>query len=233
MHKQRIVFILHNPHGCSGHIGEHLANDHHITTLCPLNGDPPPAPDQYDAAIVFGGKMSVNDSDRLPELVQECLWIKNTVDSGKPFLGICLGAQLLAQAYGAQVTRHPERITEIGYYRIYPTIEGYQSIFTDAPSHFFQWHNEGFTLPQGATRLASSDLYPNQAFRIGENAYGFQFHPEATHDQIAHWHQRDQEELSHPGAQTVAAQYHYHQQLDPDIQRWLNKFLQHWLTPTT
>lgn len=226
----RLAFVLHNPKGCSGLIGEILsAAGHHITYYCPLNGEPLPAQDDFDAAVVFGGKMSANDHDDLPELLQELLWIRQTVELKKPFLGICLGAQLLAMTFGGQVTRHPKRLTEIGYYRIYPTIAGYNDIFANIPERFFQWHNEGFTIPDGGIKLAESDLYPNQAFKIGCCAYGFQFHPEATAEQIRHWHTRDKAELEHPGAQTVEAQRRYFEQLSPPIKQWLEQFLQQWL----
>lgn len=227
---KKLAFILHNPNGSSGLIGELLsAQGYDITYYCPLNGDSLPQQDSFDAAIVFGGKMSANDHNDLPELLQELFWIRETVELGKPFLGICLGAQLLAMTFGGQVTRHPQRITEIGYYRIYPTIAGYSDIFAQIPERFFQWHNEGFTIPECGIKLAESDLYPNQAFRIGHCAYGFQFHPEATASQIEHWHQRDSNELNHPGAQTVAAQARYFRELSPIISRWLDNFLQHWL----
>lgn len=228
---KRIAIILHNPQGSTGLIGELLtAAGHHLTIRCPLNGCPLPEAQDYDAAIVFGGKMSVNDCDTChPSLHDELRWIRQSVDAGKPYLGICLGAQLLARAYGGNVTRHHEDYVEIGYYAVYPTVEGFLDIFADAPEKFFQWHNEGFTIPDGAVKLAASDLYPNQAFRIGKHAYGFQFHPEATATQIAHWHARDQEELAGPGAQTVPMQLRDLDTYTPHIRVWLHDFLNKWL----
>ncbi|UJF24580.1 gamma-glutamyl-gamma-aminobutyrate hydrolase family protein [Suttonella sp. R2A3] len=228
----RLVFVLHNPRGSSGLIGERLsAQGHEIQCVCPLNGDELPELDAFDAVIVFGGKMSANDHEDLPELLQELLWIRACVEAKKPFLGICLGAQLLAMSFGGQVTRHPERMTEIGYYHIYPTVDGFLDIFANMPERFFQWHNEGFTLPDTAVKLAASDLYPNQAFRLGNHAYGFQFHPEATKAQIDMWHQRDAKELAHPGAQMASAQYRYYHKLEGPISTWLDGFLAHWLNP--
>lgn len=226
----RIVAILHNPAGSTGHIGNILqAQQHEFRVLCPLAGDPLPEADSFDAAIVFGGKMSANDCNTLPELLAELLWIRSVVESGKPFLGICLGAQLLAMAYGGKITRHAEYVVEIGYYHLYPTVEGFSDIFANMPERFFQWHNEGFTLPESAIKLAASDAFPNQAFRLGERAYGFQFHPEATPEQIRYWHTRDSEELSNPGAQTVASQWTYQERFNEDIRCWLNSFLDEWL----
>ena len=230
MSGKRIAIILHNPKGSTGLIGELLsAAGHQLDIRCPLAGDPLHGFDEYDAAIVFGGKMSANDGLNLPALLDELLWIRACAEADRPYLGICLGAQLLAMSFGGQVTRHHQSITEIGYYPVYPTVEGYNDIFAAAPERFFQWHNEGFTLPEQALKLAASDHYPNQAFRIGERVYGFQFHPEATPTQIAAWHERDSEELSHPGAQTVRAQWRYCEQLSPAIRDWLQHFLHHWL----
>ena len=111
----RIVAILHNPAGSTGLIGKFLDEQPEVDfrVLCPLAGDPLPEADTFDAAIVFGGKMSANDCPALPPLLSELLWIRGIVDAGKPFLGICLGAQLLAMAYGGKITRHAEHIRSI------------------------------------------------------------------------------------------------------------------------
>lgn len=229
---KRIQIILHNPKGFTGMIGEKLtARGHQLDIRCHLCGDPLPEQNEFDAAIVFGGKMSVNDCDTTcTPLRSEMRWIAETVNHGKPYLGICLGGQLLARAFGGSITRHHQHYVEIGYYNIYPTIDGFTEIFADAPEKFFQWHNEGFTIPDIATKLAASDLYPNQAFRIGERAYGFQFHPEATLEQIKHWHIRDPEELAGPGAQTIPTQLLDYNTYTPRISHWLDNFLTHWLT---
>lgn len=225
-----IAIILHHPDGSIGLLEQCLLQrPSTLDIFCPLNGDALPHSQDYDAVIVMGGKMSANDQEQLPALKQELAWIRTVIEQNKPFLGICLGAQLLAMALGGSVTRHPARIVEIGYYQIYPTIDGYRSIFANAPSRFFQWHNEGFSLPDGAVKLAESDLYPYQAFSWGERAFGFQFHPEATLEQMQLWHSRDVSELAHPGAQTIGTQLQYNKKLTPHIQRWLMEFIDYWL----
>ena len=132
-------------------------------------------------------------------------------------------------AYGGKITRHAEHIVEIGFYPLYPTVDGFNSIFAEMPERFFQWHNEGFTLPDGAVKLAASDAFPNQAFSIGARAFGFQFHPEATVEQIRYWHTRDSEELASPGAQTATSQWLYQERHCEEISAWLEDFLAFWL----
>ena len=220
---QTIGVILHNPAGQTGTIGELLhARGYALDIRCPLAGDPIHRPEDLAALVVFGGNMSVND--QLPALQAEIQLIRAMVARDRPYLGICLGAQLLAKAFGGHVTRHPEYFVEIGYYPIYPTIAGFLGIFAEMPERFFQWHNEGFTLPEEAVKLAASDLYPNQAFQLGR-AYGFQFHPEATPAMVDSWHQRHAQELQNPGAQTRSAQLAYRDQLSPALRAWMEQFL--------
>lgn len=213
-------------------IGEYFAarGHHQIKRFCPLAGCILPSQDDFDAAVVFGGNMSVNDN--LPALQLELDWIREVVERGKPYLGICLGAQLLARAFGGVVTRHPEHYVEIGYFPVYPTIDGYNTIFQNAPERFYQWHNEGFTLPEGAVKLASSDLYPNQAFRIGQSAFAFQFHPEAHQAQMECWFERSADQLQNAGAQTLDAQIRYREALLDHTRQWLESFLDAWLDGT-
>ena len=144
----------------------------------------------YDALIFMGGPMSVNDD--LPDLRQEMECIRLAMAQRQPVLGVCLGAQLIARAAGATVRRNPTK--EIGWYELR---------FTDAAANdrlfhglsretVFHWHGETFDLPPGAELLASSALCRNQAFRIGEEVYGLQFHLEVTPDMIANWCVQDE-----------------------------------------
>jgi GMP synthase-like glutamine amidotransferase len=148
--------------------------------LVPLTGMPP---DPGDLLIVMGGPMSVNDPDEWIEA--ELAFIRAAVEQGTPVLGVCLGAQLLAKALGAQVAPGPG--VEIGMTPIQVTDQGREDpVFGTLPETFevFQWHGEAFDLPDGAVPLASSYLFPLQAFRFGASAYGVLFHLEMQRDGI-------------------------------------------------
>lgn len=149
-----------------------------------------PDPSRYDGLIFMGGAMSVNDG--LPYLEREAGWIAQTVSAGRPMLGVCLGAQLIAKALGARV--YPNAVKEIGWYQIELTAEGAADpLFAGAApcETVLQWHGETFDLPQGARWLASSAACRHQAFRIGSNIYALQFHLEVTPEMIADWCSQD------------------------------------------
>jgi GMP synthase-like glutamine amidotransferase len=148
-------------------------------------------PDDWrDAAILIflGGPMSVNDEAASPYLRDEKTILRDAVDAGHPVLGVCLGAQLLAAAAGSRVFPGPR--PEIGWEPVSLTLEGRQDPVVSGLTHIpavFHWHGETFDLPPGATRLAFSGLTMNQAFRIGERAYGLQFHLEVDAAMIDSW----------------------------------------------
>lgn len=134
---------------------------------------------KMDLLVVMGGPMSVNDEDKFPWLVSEKKFIGEAIHAGKPVLGICLGAQLIASAAGARVCRNNEK--EIGWFPVNGIPSDDKSIFCfPSVSEVFHWHGETFELPSGATRLAKSDGCKNQAFQIGKSVIGLQFHLETT-----------------------------------------------------
>jgi GMP synthase (glutamine-hydrolysing) len=125
--------------------------------------------------------MSVHEEERYPFLKWEKAIIRTALKEGIPTLGVCLGAQLIAAAAGAEV--YEGNFKEIGWYPISVTIEGEMDSLLghlSGKAMVFQWHGNGFDLPKGAQRLASSLHYENQAFRIGKDIYGLQFHLEVT-----------------------------------------------------
>ena len=151
-------------------------------------GDPVPDWRAYDAMVVMGGPMSVGDVGEHPWLDAEQAAIRHAVRAGRAVFGVCLGAQLLAASLGARV--YPGESPEIGVFPIELTPEAAKDpIFSPLPSELLamHWHSDTFDLPEGAVRLAGSRLYRNQAFRVGERAYGLQFHFEVSPRLIEDW----------------------------------------------
>jgi len=196
---------------------------------CPGKGDDlPPANDgRYCAAVVYGGPESANDDKRY--LKRELDWIDAWVARDRPFLGICLGAQLLARTLGARVARRDDGLHEIGYVPIAPAAgcDG----FLGCEMHVYHWHKEGFELPAGAELLAVGPTFPNQAYRYGSAAYGLQFHPEVTAQVLQRWCREASHMLDAPGAHDVARQMAEAQRFDEPMARWLDGFLDLWLGP--
>jgi GMP synthase (glutamine-hydrolysing) len=150
--------------------------------------DAQPTVDRYRGLIVLGGPMNVEDQDRRPHLKTELRAIEAALRQGKPVLGICLGAQLLAHVLGAPVRRLEE--PEIGWYDLATTAAGRADPVIGVlgeRSPVFQWHGRAFDLPSGAEQLARTDTCEHQAFRWGASAYGFQFHLEAEAAMIERW----------------------------------------------
>lgn len=188
------------------------------------NGDSLPDPaEDYAIAVVYGGPQSANDSDSKPYIADQLEFIRGWSDRGKPLLGLCLGAQLLAKAYGGEVTHHPEGLNEIGYAPIEPTEPG-RELFSE-PMHVYHWHTEGFEVPAEGELLARGQVFPNQAFRIGAHAYGLQFHPETTVPIFSSWMTEAGHMLSLPGAQPREAQFRDALKHDDRLADWLDGFL--------
>lgn len=224
----QIVIVVHQATSNPGLVGEKLrSRGYKLDLRCPALGDPLPLTmDDHAAAVVFGGPMSANDDSVLPFIRAELDWIDMVLASAKPYLGICLGAQLLARVLGGQVRPHPREQREIGYFALHPTAAGLAYI--PAPMSVYHWHREGFTLPSQAVQLASGEMFPNQAFRYG-TAFGLQFHPEITHGLIDEWTMRGADQLSLAGAQPRDQHFHGHSQFGAVVDRWLEDFLETWL----
>ncbi|MFC1555471.1 type 1 glutamine amidotransferase [candidate division KSB1 bacterium] len=163
---------------------EDWANDmeHDFERRHLLNGDTLPGFDDFDWLIILGGLMDTHETGKYPWLANEKALIKSAIDSGKIVLGICLGAQLVAEALGAKVYQGEHK--EIGWRTLKLSPEAKQSeIFGSFPEWFsaFQWHDYTFDLPEGAIRIAENDAYQNQGFEYdGGRVIGIQFHPEFT-----------------------------------------------------
>lgn len=147
-----------------------------------------PKGDEFSAVVVMGGSMGVSQKGKYPFLKKEITLIRNAIKAKLPILGVCLGAQLVATALGAKVSRNPQK--EIGWYPLMrepdadedPLFEPFGQTET-----VFQWHGDTFELPKKSVRLASAPLCHEQAFRYGDNVYGFQFHIEVDGPMIHKW----------------------------------------------
>ena len=149
--------------------------------------------------------------------------------AGVPYLGVCLGGQMLARVLGATVRPNPEGWHEIGYHPVAATPAG-QPDFGDL-DHVYQWHGEGFELPQCCDLMATgvTGHFPNQAYRYGSKVYGIQFHPECTRDIIESWMSGASEKLNERGAQQAEEQIAGACAYDAQIEAWAQRFLATWL----
>ena len=180
--------------------------------------DAVPSVDRYRGLIVLGGPMNVEDREHRRHLLTEMRAIERMLELGRPVLGICLGAQLLAHVLGAPVRRHHQ--AEIGWYPLHTTDAGRSDtvlspLGESAP--VFQWHRYSFDVPASATHLARTDGCEPQAFRYGDNAYGFQFHLEMDQPLIERWlanptyraelagHEQDEDAIRTRTGQHIAA----------------------------
>jgi len=151
-------------------------------------GEPIPEPRSFHLLILMGGPMSVHDEDVYSFLLEEKQFVRRWVVQGNPTLGICLGAQLIADCLGARVYRGDKE--ELGWYETTVTEEGKNDPFIRGfPPRFpvFQWHNETFEIPEDAILLVTAPDYPHQAFRFGDVTYAFQFHLEVTEKMLHTW----------------------------------------------
>jgi GMP synthase-like glutamine amidotransferase len=177
----RIHWLQHVPFEGLGSIEGWLAARGHPLACTRLYAKeaPPVKSENFDWLIVMGGPMSVHQGDQYPWLRPEKRLIVETVAAGKRVLGICLGAQLVAEALGGKVCPNGER--EIGWFPVHAVPGGAASPFNfPVETRVFHWHADTFSLPPGAVWLAKSDGCSHQAFAVGSRVLGLQFHVETT-----------------------------------------------------
>lgn len=213
---------------CEQWLQDHDAITH---TVISHDGVQLPDPNNYNRVIVYGGVPCINDAAFKDRLHIEMQLLENALKNNIPCFGICLGAQLIAHVLGAEVKPLPCGTTEFGFSLVTPAASGRE--FMPQPCNMLQWHCEGFDLPQQCELLATSELFPNQAFRYGDNTYGVQFHPEVTSEVLQVWHQRQ----SHHARMSVANFQHYRQRRDcikyaAENDLWLANFMQLWVCPS-
>ena len=185
------VLAVYNCEGSKlGQVGQALEEaGAEVELLHPHLGDEvPEAPEGYDGLVVLGGTQNALADDACPWLPKLCGLMRAFGETDRSVLGICLGSQLLARAYGGD--NIIGGASEFGWQKVQLTTQGKDDpIFSDLPSafHMFQWHDDTFNLPPGVDRLAASSQVKNQAFRMGRAAYGLQFHFEADRALVDVW----------------------------------------------
>lgn len=198
------VAIVHNTKVTqSGQVGQALSEaGAEVDTILAYDGEALPVFEAYDALVVFGGEQNARDDETHPYLPELSALMRRFGDSDKAVLGICLGSQLLARAYGGEnlIGLAPE----FGWRNIGRTQAGEDDpVLAALPERFlsFQWHDDTFSLPPGAVHIAENEIARHQAFRLGRAAYGFQFHFEANRDVVRNWieHFPDAIERKAPG----------------------------------
>lgn len=171
-----------------GYLGE-IMQEHNVSyEVVEVDKNPVPNPGEFDALLAMGGFQHVGDNEAYPYLAEVEFAILQAVEGQIPYLGICLGGQLLAHALGAPVKRHS--ITPLGFYKVSKTEEGKTDpLFRNLPDclQVFHWHEDTFGIPKEAVQLASNKQTENQAFRFGRHAYGTQYHIEVTPEIIDTW----------------------------------------------
>tara|TARA_B100000586_G_scaffold88098_1_gene62569 strand:- start:49 stop:747 length:699 start_codon:yes stop_codon:yes gene_type:complete len=224
------LFILHQKTSEAGDIANKLKiRGFNFEIRRPSLGDSLPTNlNNYSVIVIFGGPMSANDNDEF--MKKEIDWIGQVLQSEVPFLGICLGAQILVKYLGCKVEKNPNELSEIGFYKIQPTEKGIKLF--QSQDVFYQFHTEGFELPSGCELLAKGDIFSNQAFRY-KNCYGLQFHPEVNIYLHLKWLFlvliKKPHILFKNGAQNIFYQLWLRIKYNNSISRWLDDFLDNYL----
>ncbi len=229
--RPKVLIVLHQETSTPGRVGlELVKRGFALDVRRPRYGDAlPHTLNDHAGAVIFGGPMSANDPDAY--MRREIDWIGVPLKEGKPFLGICLGAQMMVKHLGGRVDSHEEGLVEIGYYDLTPTAAGQRLM--NWPQKVYQWHREGFDIPAGADLLASGETYPNQAIRVGAAAYGIQFHPELTYHMMVRWTTRAAARMALPGARNRRDHFAGRFVFDPPVKQWLEDFLDLWIGRAT
>ncbi|GAK71331.1 putative glutamine amidotransferase [Agrobacterium rubi TR3 = NBRC 13261] len=222
--QDRILIVLHQERSTPGRVGQMLVEKGYRLDIRrpPLGDELPTTLSAHRGAVIFGGPMSANDPDAF--IQTEIDWLKVPLTENKPFLGICLGAQMLSKHLGAKVVADSDGRVEIGWYPLHATEKG-RLLLPRWPQMVYHFHREGFELPHGAELLATGDAYPNQAYRYGQNAWGLQFHAELTRAMMQSWVVRGAEKFGMPNAQVGSQHLEGRMLFDNALKAWLSQFL--------
>lgn len=223
---KKALIILHQKRSITGDIGNKLkARGYSLDIRRPCCGESLPVNlDNHALVVILGGAISVNDDCEYIDY--EIAWLKIVLESNKPFLGICLGAQMLAKHLGCKIEKNDSKLAEIGFFPIESTELGHK-LFKDQKM-FYQFHDEGLELPSDSKLLAKGKTFKCQAFKY-KNCYAFQFHPEVN----LYLHLRwlffvllyKPRKFFIPGAQNIFYQLYLRFIHNKSISVWLDHFL--------
>ena len=223
---KKALIILHQKRSITGDIGNKLkARGYSLDIRRPCCGESLPVNlDNHALVVILGGPISVNDDCEYKDY--EIAWLKIVLESNKPFLGICLGAQMLAKHLGCKIEKNDSKLAEIGFFPIESTELGHK-LFKDQKT-FYQFHDEGFELPSDSKLLATGKTFKHQAFQY-KNCYAFQFHPEVN----LYLHLRwlffvllyKPRKFFIPGAQNILYQLYLRFKHNKSVSVWLDHFL--------
>ena len=221
--RRPILIVLHQEQSSPGRVGQLLIEKgYRLDIRRPVLGELlPKTLESHAGVVVFGGPMSANDPDDFVK--KEIDWLDIPLREKRPYLGICLGAQMLVRHLGGKVRPNADGSTEIGWYPLHQTERG--RLLMQWPKMVYHFHREGFELPRGAELLAEGDAYPNQAFRYNGNAWGLQFHAELTRMMMHRWVVHGAQRFILPNAQQGREHLEGRMLFDAPLKAWLTEFL--------
>ena len=224
-----VGYVIHRPEWTDSRIADVLRADGHCVEFsCPAAGDPLPDLEQVDAIVVGGGPVAVYEADRHPFLAEEIAWARRAVDSELPYLGMCLGSQILAAAFGRTSVGRTDRAVEFGFHTIEITGAG-RSVLDGLTSVYSMHEEQVDEIPDGAELLARSEAFDIQAFRLGPHAVGVQFHPDCREIDVPWWWRDADRYRGRPGAQCLDDQVRDARRHDAEIQSWTERFVSLWI----
>ncbi|MEM9040968.1 MAG: gamma-glutamyl-gamma-aminobutyrate hydrolase family protein [Actinomycetota bacterium] len=225
-----VGYVIHRPEWTESRIADVLRSDgHRVEFSCPAAGDPLPDLAQVDAVVVGGGPVAVYEADHHPFLAEEISWARRAVECERPFLGMCLGSQILAAAFGRTSIGRADRAVEFGFHTIEITGAGH-GLLAGLSSVYSMHEEQVDEIPDGAELLATSETFDVQAFRLGRCAVGVQFHPDCREVDVPSWWRDADRYRGRPGAQRLADQVRDARRHDAAIQSWTERFVRRWIT---